>query len=39
MDEPNKNDENLQPLPMNTNFQEIFYQSPIGIFSMIKMVD
>ncbi len=32
MDEPNKNDENLQPLPMNTNFQEIFYQSPIGIF-------
>ena len=33
MDEPNKNDENCQGRLMNTNFEEIFYQSPIGIFS------
>ena len=32
MDKPNKNDENCQERPMNTNFEEIFYQSPIGIF-------
>ena len=31
MDKPNKNDNNCQERPMNTNFQEIFYQSPIGI--------
>jgi len=31
MDEPNKDDENCQARPMNTNFEEIFYQSPIGI--------
>ena len=32
MDKPNKNNENCQEQPMNTNFEEIFYQSPIGIF-------
>ncbi len=31
MDKPNKNDENCQERPMNTNFEEIFYQSPLGI--------
>ena len=31
MDKPNKNDENGQARPINTNFEEIFYQSPIGI--------
>ncbi len=31
MDEPNKNNENCQERPMNTNFEELFYQSPIGI--------
>ena len=31
MDKPNKNNENCQERPMNTNFEEIFYQSPIGI--------
>ena len=31
MDEPNKDDENCQERPNNTNFEEIFYQSPIGI--------
>ncbi len=31
MDEPNKKDENCQERQMNTNFDEIFYQSPIGI--------
>ena len=31
MDKPNKNDENCQERPMNTNFEEIFYESPIGI--------
>ena len=32
MDKPNKNDGNSQARPMNTNFEEIFYQSPLGIF-------
>jgi PAS domain S-box-containing protein len=32
MNEPNKNDENCQERLMNVNFEEIFYQSPIGIF-------
>ena len=31
MDKPVKNDANCQTLPLNTNFEEIFYQSPIGI--------
>ena len=37
MDKPNKNDENCQERPMNTNFEEIFYQSPIGILLYDKM--
>ena len=36
MDKPNKNDENCPARPVNTNFEEIFYQSPIGIFSYDK---
>jgi PAS domain S-box-containing protein len=32
MDNPNKSDEDCQEWPINTNFNEIFYQSPIGIF-------
>ena len=32
MDNPNEDDDNCQERPMNTNFEEIFYQSPIGIF-------
>ncbi len=32
MDKPVKNDENCPTLPLNTNFEEIFSQSPIGIF-------
>ena len=33
MDKPkNKNNEICQGRPINTNFEEIFYQSPIGIF-------
>ena len=39
MDNPNRNDENCQERAANTNFEEIFYQSPIGIFFMIKRVD
>ena len=31
MDKPNKNNENCQAWQMTTNFEEIFYQSPIGI--------
>ena len=31
MTEPFKNNENCHASPMNTNFEEIFYQSPIGI--------
>ena len=31
MDKPDKNDKNCQARPINTNFEEIFYQSPIGI--------
>ncbi len=33
MNKPNKNNENCQARPMHTNFEEIFYQSPIGIFT------
>ena len=29
---PNEIDENCQERPINTNFEEIFHQSPIGIF-------
>ncbi len=36
MNKPIKNDANRQSQPMNTNFEEIFYQSPIGIFSYDK---
>ena len=36
MDEPNKNDENYQARQINANFEEIFYQSPIGIFCYDK---
>ena len=32
MDKPNKSYAECQERPMNTNFEEIFYQSPIGIF-------
>jgi PAS domain S-box-containing protein len=32
MDNSNKIDENCHDLSINTNFEEIFYQSPIGIF-------
>jgi PAS domain S-box-containing protein len=32
MNKPNKNNENCQERLMNTNFEEIFSQSPIGIF-------
>ena len=32
MDKPNKNDEHCQARAINTNFEEIFYHSPIGIF-------
>jgi PAS domain S-box-containing protein len=32
MDKPNENNENCRERLMNTNFEEIFYQSPIGIF-------
>ncbi|UTB32489.1 MAG: PAS domain-containing protein [Methanobacterium sp. ERen5] len=32
MDEPNKTDRNRAAWPVDANFQEIFYQSPIGIF-------
>ena len=32
MTEPFKNKENCQASPLNTNFEEIFSQSPIGIF-------
>ena len=32
MDKPNKNNKNCQERPINTNFEEIFSQSPIGIF-------
>ena len=31
MDKPVKNDANCQTLPLNTNFEEIFSHSPIGI--------
>ncbi len=31
MDKPNKHNEHCQERPMNTNFEEIFHQSPIGI--------
>ena len=31
MVKPNKNDKNGQARPINTNFDQIFYQSPIGI--------
>ena len=32
MSKPFKSDANRQTLPLNTNFEEIFFQSPIGIF-------
>ena len=32
MDNPNNLDKDCQEWPINTNFEEIFYQSPIGIF-------
>ena len=32
MNKPVKNDANCQTFPSNTNFEELFYQSPIGIF-------
>ena len=32
MDKPNKNNKNCQERLINTNFEEIFYQSPIGTF-------
>ena len=31
MNKPVNNDSNCQTLPLNTNFEEIFSQSPIGI--------
>ena len=32
MDKPNKNSKNCQERPITTNFEELFYQSPLGIF-------
>jgi hypothetical protein len=39
MDNPDNFDKDCQERPFNTNFEEIFYKSPIGIFFTIKRVD